>query len=237
MAAARGCHRRGPTAIMCYKALRLAGEDDQSAGSPSATTTPPWCGASEGGGDVHGHAPRRPRRRSLPATEGTDLRCGRPARKRPTYTYGPESGPPPPPPTCLTICEATVEPGATSTRPTALKLLVEEEESDALARAIDGPAAELVGCWLLDDGAASSCSSRGRPHPGARRTSSTESTCTRCPASLFREAGLLPGPNLRSLDALHLAAAVRIGVDHLVTYDVRMSESARALGVSVLSPA
>ncbi|WP_345784275.1 PIN domain-containing protein [Rathayibacter soli] len=46
-----------------------------------------------------------------------------------------------------------------------------------------------------------------------------------------------PGANLRSLDALHLAAAIRIGVEHVVTYDARMADSARALGLSVFAPA
>lgn len=119
----------------------------------------------------------------------------------------------------------------------ALKLLVEEEESEALARAIDGASPDLVGCWLLDT--------------ELRRAAQRETALTQegvsdfldgvdlyeVPASLLREAGLLPGAGLRSLDALHLAAAVRIGVDHLVTYDARMSESARALGVSVIAPA
>lgn len=119
----------------------------------------------------------------------------------------------------------------------ALKLLVEEDESEALARAIDGASPDLVGCWLLDT--------------ELRRAAQRDTALTQegvsdfldgvdlyeVPASLFREAGLLPGANLRSLDALHLAAAVRIGVEHLVTYDARMSESARALGVSVIAPA
>lgn len=119
----------------------------------------------------------------------------------------------------------------------ALKLLIEEEESDALARTIDGATPDLVGCWLLDT--------------ELRRAAQREIGLTQedvsdfldgvdlyeVPASLFREAGLLPGTNLRSLDSLHLAAAVRIGVDYLATYDIRMSESARTLGLSVISPA
>jgi hypothetical protein len=36
---------------------------------------------------------------------------------------------------------------------------------------------------------------------------------------------------------LHLAAAVRIGVDLVLTYDTRMAESAGQLGLQVLSPA
>ncbi|MFP5335516.1 MAG: hypothetical protein ACLGIV_09395 [Actinomycetes bacterium] len=57
------------------------------------------------------------------------------------------------------------------------------------------------------------------------------------PGSLFREAGLLPGAALRSLDALHLIAAVRLSVDAVVTYDVRMADAARHLGLRTLSPA
>lgn len=56
------------------------------------------------------------------------------------------------------------------------------------------------------------------------------------PASLYREAGLLAGDHLRSLDALHLAAAVRIGVDAVVTYDHRMAQASRELGCAVVAP-
>lgn len=54
--------------------------------------------------------------------------------------------------------------------------------------------------------------------------------------SLFMEAGLLPGKNLRSLDALHLAAAIRIGVESVVTYDSRIADAARTLGLTVFAP-
>ena len=53
--------------------------------------------------------------------------------------------------------------------------------------------------------------------------------------SLFQEAGLLPGAGLRSLDALHLVAATRIGVDGLLTFDERMADAARELGVPVIA--
>ncbi|MBW0101293.1 type II toxin-antitoxin system VapC family toxin, partial [Pseudonocardia sp. KRD291] len=39
--------------------------------------------------------------------------------------------------------------------------------------------------------------------------------------SVYREAGLLPGRHLRSLDALHLAVALRADADTMVTYDAR----------------
>ena len=54
--------------------------------------------------------------------------------------------------------------------------------------------------------------------------------------SLYREAGLLPGRHLRSLDALHLAAALRVGTDVMVTYDRRQADAADAAGLPVLAP-
>jgi len=54
--------------------------------------------------------------------------------------------------------------------------------------------------------------------------------------SLYREAGLLPGRHLRSLDALHLAAALRVGADVMVTYDRRQAEAADAAVLPVLAP-
>ena len=118
----------------------------------------------------------------------------------------------------------------------ALKLMAEEAESDALARAIDGDQPDLVACWLLET------ELRRAVH---REEALSQALVTdfldgvaiyAMPASLYREAGLLPGPALRSLDALHLAAAVRIGVERVVTYDTRMAESARLLGLTVIAP-
>jgi uncharacterized protein len=54
--------------------------------------------------------------------------------------------------------------------------------------------------------------------------------------ALYREAGLLPGRHLRSFDALHLAAALRIGTDAMLTYDRRQAHAADAAGLPVLAP-
>jgi len=45
-------------------------------------------------------------------------------------------------------------------------------------------------------------------------------------------------PTLRTLDAIHLASAAALGTDleSFVTYDRRLAESARAIGVPVASP-
>lgn len=52
-------------------------------------------------------------------------------------------------------------------------------------------------------------------------------------------AGQMPPSELRSLDAIHLATAERLGADlgELVTYDERMAGVARQLGLHVASPA
>lgn len=49
---------------------------------------------------------------------------------------------------------------------------------------------------------------------------------------------LAPGTTLRSLDAIHLAAALSIGADlrAVVTYDQRMNDAAVALGLMVEAP-
>lgn len=52
-------------------------------------------------------------------------------------------------------------------------------------------------------------------------------------------AGSASPVSLRSLDAIHLASAlmVRDELDALVTYDVRLADAARRVGLTVLSPA
>lgn len=54
--------------------------------------------------------------------------------------------------------------------------------------------------------------------------------------SIYRTAGLLPGENLRSLDALHVAVAVRVSADVMVTYDQRQIKACRSVGLNTLSP-
>jgi predicted nucleic acid-binding protein len=55
---------------------------------------------------------------------------------------------------------------------------------------------------------------------------------------LLEQAGVLPPPGLRTLDAIHLAAAASLGDDlgELVTYDARMASAAASFGLTVASP-
>jgi len=58
------------------------------------------------------------------------------------------------------------------------------------------------------------------------------------PTAVFERAATLEPELLRSLDALHLAAALELGdeLDGVVTYDQRLAEGAKALGISVIAP-
>ena len=48
-------------------------------------------------------------------------------------------------------------------------------------------------------------------------------------------AGALPG-RLRSSDAVHLAVALRVGADGILTYDAELAGAARSSGLEVLAP-
>jgi hypothetical protein len=53
---------------------------------------------------------------------------------------------------------------------------------------------------------------------------------------VYRAAGLLGATPLRSLDAIHLAVALRAGLETIVTYDSRMVAAAMDLGMNVFAP-
>jgi PIN domain. len=56
---------------------------------------------------------------------------------------------------------------------------------------------------------------------------------------ILLEAGSLRPPELRSLDAIHLATMRQLGASlrRLVTYDRRMSAAAKELGITAVAPA
>lgn len=56
---------------------------------------------------------------------------------------------------------------------------------------------------------------------------------------ILNAAGVLVPPELRSLDAIHIASALLLGMDlrQLVTYDDRMLATAHDLGITTVSPA
>lgn len=120
----------------------------------------------------------------------------------------------------------------------AAKLLVDEVESDAITAYLDrdDDDHEIVSSALLETELRRLAVRLVLPQSSVSDLLSRVDLIdpTR---SIFHEAGVLPGSNLRSLDALHLATALRAEVDVLVAYDIRLLEAARALGLSAESPA
>lgn len=121
----------------------------------------------------------------------------------------------------------------------AAKLLVDEPESDALAAFLDRVVADgdAVGSSLLLETELRRLGIR-LAIPQEHVTLVLERLDMLIPdGDVFRTAGLLPGTAMRSLDTLHVAAALRWGADGVVTYDERLAGAARAVGLSVATPA
>lgn len=121
-----------------------------------------------------------------------------------------------------------------------MKLIVQEAESDALRLEIQA--------WSE---LASSLVSRVEvPRAVRRRTADavlpdrhTESILEGLAyldidLALTAEATRLDPPELRSLDAIHLASALSLGADlgAIATYDARLADAARSLAITVVSP-
>lgn len=54
--------------------------------------------------------------------------------------------------------------------------------------------------------------------------------------AVFRSAGILEGRSLRSLDALHVAVALRVDAREFISYDERQLAAAKQSGLNVCSP-
>lgn len=55
-------------------------------------------------------------------------------------------------------------------------------------------------------------------------------------SELLRSARNLSSAAIRTLDAIHLASAIRIGADELLAYDQRLLNAARERGLTVVTP-
>ena len=78
----------------------------------------------------------------------------------------------------------------------------------------------------------------GEPALAAGRRVLSRVDLVRVNDPVLSQAGTMLPVELRSLDAVHLATAGRIGADlaEIVTYDQRMAAAARSLGYKVSSP-
>lgn len=116
----------------------------------------------------------------------------------------------------------------------AMKLVADEPESQALVEALaDGH--RLVASWLLHTEL--HCAA-GR-HPEDIDLESVQAVLNTVGlADITRGDMIAAGTHapLRANDAIHLAVAIRLGVDQVVTYDVELAAATKAAGLVVLAP-
>ena len=114
-------------------------------------------------------------------------------------------------------------------------LLVEQPETGTLVEWLDNSRARLVSSDLLETELRRMAAREGRDQSRVSRLLDGVSLAALDRAT-YRSAGLLPMPYLRTLDALHLEAAIRLDVDAILTYDRRLAESAESIGIDVVAP-
>jgi predicted nucleic acid-binding protein len=120
----------------------------------------------------------------------------------------------------------------------AVKLVVAEPDTAALSAWLAEHDGEVVSSDLLRTELLRA-TRRGAPHAMPRARAVLDSlTLMTVPAATFERAADLDPDLLRSLDAVHLAAALELGddLDGLVTYDDRLADAARLHGITVIAP-
>ena len=114
-------------------------------------------------------------------------------------------------------------------------LLVERLESDALESWLDQTSDMLVSSDLLEVELRRLAVREGVDQADVTRLLDGVSIAA-LDRAVYRSAGLLPMPYLRTLDALHLEAAMRLDATAVLTYDRRLSKAARSVGLRVVAP-
>jgi uncharacterized protein len=117
-----------------------------------------------------------------------------------------------------------------------VKLVVREPESGALDRWL-GTRVSMTSCTLARTEVVRAVWPGGRRIVDHARGLLENIDLIQLDDELLDLAGELEGP-LRSLDAIHLAAALELGdeLEAVVTYDTRMARAAEALGLRALAP-
>ena len=118
-----------------------------------------------------------------------------------------------------------------------VKLVVLETESDALAGHLRAHP-DRVSCSLARVEVIRAVRAHGRQAIIRARQLLQRVSLVRLDDLLLDEAAALTQANLRSLDAIHLAAARTLGhaLTELITYDHRMAEAADHIGLLVTAP-
>ena len=118
------------------------------------------------------------------------------------------------------------------------KLVVAETETAALTAWLEEQDRDLVACDLARAELMRAVR-RGAPDRVLQaREVLAAVTMVHVTSAVFENAGRLDPSGLRSLDAIHLAAALDLGDDleGVITYDDRLANAAVSNGVAVLTP-
>jgi len=120
----------------------------------------------------------------------------------------------------------------------AAKLVFAEPETEALKDYLDQLETDDGGpysCLLLESELRRAAVRRGAPQEEVTIVLERFDLVDLDP-TIYREAGLMPGINLRSLDALHVVVALRVGAEIFISYDAGQAEAASAAGLRTVSP-
>ncbi|MHB1555710.1 MAG: PIN domain-containing protein [Acidimicrobiales bacterium] len=120
----------------------------------------------------------------------------------------------------------------------AAKLVVAEPASEAMATWVAINETQVIASDLLRT-ELFRATRRAAPDRMQRARSVLDAlTLFNLTSATFERAATLDPEELRSLDALHLAAALELGdeLDGIVTYDNRMAAAASLYGVAVIAP-
>ena len=119
-----------------------------------------------------------------------------------------------------------------------MKVIVHEAESHALRTYLAANDARRVSSALLRAEALRAVRHLGPDALAAVREGIRRVDIIAIDDRILDSSGILEPRVLRTLDAIHLATALAIGddLDAVVTYDERMVEAARLLGLAVVTP-
>jgi hypothetical protein len=120
----------------------------------------------------------------------------------------------------------------------AVKLVVKERETTRLLAWIREHDGELVSSDLVRTELLRATRRAAPDRIAQARAVLDGLTLLTLPTERFEQAALLDPDGQRTLDALHLAAAMALGdsLDGVVTYDERLAAAAAAQGIVVISP-
>lgn len=119
-----------------------------------------------------------------------------------------------------------------------VKLVEVEEHSSALHRWVEEERPELVSSDLLRTEFMRAVNRVGRIDPIHVEDALSAVDTLPATTDLFDDAGEISGPELRTLDAVHLATALALGEScfGIITYDRRLADAAETVGIDVIAP-